>query len=84
MYSLTTMNMSSYMNLKQTINHLAEVVVRNDARRDYFEKLVESVIPMRKEQTPEDIGKLAAFLSSDDAHNITGQAINVDGGRRMN
>ena len=39
---------------------------------------------MKKEQTPDDIGKLAAFLASDDAHNITGQAINVDGGRLMN
>lgn len=52
--------------------------------RDHFEKLVESTIPMKKEQTPEDIGKMAAFLASDDAHNVTGQAINVDGGRRMN
>lgn len=52
--------------------------------REYFEKTVEAWIPMKKEQTPEDVGKLAAFLVSDDAHNITGQAINVDGGRRMN
>lgn len=52
--------------------------------RDYFNRLVEEMIPMKKEQTPQDIGKMAAFLASDDAHNITGQAINVDGGRRMN
>ena len=52
--------------------------------REYFEKLVELAIPMRKQQTPEDVGKLAAFLASEDAHNITGQAINVDGGRKMN
>lgn len=52
--------------------------------RARFEKLVEMIIPMKKEQTPEDIGKMVAFLSSDDAHNITGQAINVDGGRFMN
>ncbi len=52
--------------------------------RALFERTVEDTIPMKKEQTPEDIGKLAAFLVSDDAHNITGQAINVDGGRRMN
>ena len=52
--------------------------------REFFDRLVETWIPMKKEQTPEDIGKLAAFLASDDAHNITGQAINVDGGRRMN
>jgi NAD(P)-dependent dehydrogenase (short-subunit alcohol dehydrogenase family) len=52
--------------------------------RDYFNKMVESLTPLKREQTPEDIGKLAAFLASDDSLNITGQAINVDGGRRMN
>lgn len=52
--------------------------------RTRFEKTVDLTIPMKKEQTPEDIGKMTAFLVSDDAHNITGQAINVDGGRRMN
>lgn len=59
----------------------------SDARptgREHFNQLIEDLTPMKKEQTPEDIGKLAAFLASDDADNITGQAINVDGGRRMN
>ena len=40
-------------------------------------------IPMGREQTPQDIGKTAAFLASDDAKNITGQAIQVDGGSVM-
>ena len=53
-------------------------------RREKFEKSVELSIPMKKEQTPEDIWKWAAFLAADDAHNITGQAINVSGGLRMN
>ena len=52
--------------------------------REIFDKQVEARIPMKREQTPEDIGKLAAFLASEDARNITGQAINVDGGYRMN
>ena len=52
--------------------------------RELFERAVENMTPMKREQTPEDIGKLSAFLSSDDARNITGQAINVDGGIRMN
>ena len=52
--------------------------------RELFERAVENMTPMKREQTPEDIGKLAAFLASDDARNITGQAINVDGGIRMN
>ena len=54
------------------------------AGRDFFEKVVQDTIPMKREQTPEDIGNLCAFLVSDLAHNITGQAINVDGGRFSN
>lgn len=46
---------------------------------DFLEKY-DSVIPMGRPQTPEDIGKAAAFLASDDASNITGQCLHVDGG----
>ena len=53
-------------------------------QRQIFETLVERDIPLKREQTPEDIGNLTAFLASDEALNITGQAINVDGGRNMN
>jgi len=49
-----------------------------------FDAIVESWVPMRREQTARDIGKAAAFLASDDAQNITGQAVNVDGGIYMN
>lgn len=52
--------------------------------REAFDKAVKSWIPLGREQTPEDVGKLAAFLVSDDAANITGQAVNLDGGRYMN
>jgi NAD(P)-dependent dehydrogenase (short-subunit alcohol dehydrogenase family) len=52
--------------------------------REVFERRVAASIPLGREQTPEDIGKLAAFLASEDARNITGQSINVDGGARMN
>ena len=49
--------------------------------RDYFLKfLVAPYIPLRREQTPEDIGRAVVFLVSEDAKNITGQALNVDGG----
>ena len=37
-------------------------------------------MPLGRVQTPEDIGKMAAFLASEDARNITGQCINVDSG----
>ena len=52
--------------------------------REIFENTVESWVPLKREQTPQDIGYLAAFLASDISRNITGQAINVDGGRWMN
>jgi NAD(P)-dependent dehydrogenase (short-subunit alcohol dehydrogenase family) len=48
--------------------------------RQVFEKRVNDIVPMKCEQTPEDIGNAAAFLASDEARYITGQAINVDGG----
>ena len=37
--------------------------------------------PLGPRAEPEDIAKMAAFLASDDADYITGQSINVDGGR---
>jgi len=48
--------------------------------REVFERMVAQRIPMGRGQTQDDIGELAAFLASEDARNITGQAINVDGG----
>jgi NAD(P)-dependent dehydrogenase (short-subunit alcohol dehydrogenase family) len=48
--------------------------------RQMFEKRVEEWVPMKREQTPEDIGHAAVFLASDEARNITGQALMVDGG----
>ena len=40
-------------------------------------------VPLEREQTPEDIGRATAFLVSEDAKNITGQTLNVDGGQVM-
>ena len=49
---------------------------------ELFERQIRRV-PLRRGQTPEDIGNLVAFLASDRAANISGQAIDVDGGFRM-
>ena len=51
--------------------------------REAFEKIVQDRIPLGREETPDDIGNLAAFLASDVSLNITGQSINVNGGSRM-
>jgi NAD(P)-dependent dehydrogenase (short-subunit alcohol dehydrogenase family) len=48
--------------------------------REVFLAIVAEQVPMGLEQTPEQIGRLAVFLSSDDAATITGQVISVDGG----
>ncbi len=45
-----------------------------------FHDKYEQQMPLGRVQTPEDIGKMAAFLASEDARNITGQCINVDSG----
>lgn len=48
--------------------------------RQMFEKRVAEWVPLKREQTPEDIGHAAVFLASEEARNITGQALMVDGG----
>jgi len=50
--------------------------------REYFLRGVAHV-PLKREQTPEDIGRAVVFLVSEDAKNITGQSLNVDGGMVM-
>jgi meso-butanediol dehydrogenase/(S,S)-butanediol dehydrogenase/diacetyl reductase len=50
--------------------------------REIFDKSVATRVPLQRPQTPEDVAHLVAFLASEAACNITGQAINVDGGSR--
>ena len=63
------------MMLKMSTPQYAEMELR-----DIFLDQVQRSVPLHREQTPEDIGKLTVFLSCADSHNITGQAIAVDGG----
>ena len=51
--------------------------------REAFDIGVKTRIPLGREQTPEDIGNVTAFLASDLARNITGQSINVSGGSHL-
>jgi NAD(P)-dependent dehydrogenase (short-subunit alcohol dehydrogenase family) len=52
--------------------------------RAAFDAYLENNCPLRREQTPEDIGHAVVFLVSEEARNITGQALNIDGGIQMN
>ena len=51
--------------------------------RQMFDRRIEEWIPLKREQTPEDIGEAAVFLVSEAARNITGQTLMVDGGAYM-
>ncbi len=51
---------------------------------EVFKAVVQVMIPFKKPQTPEDIGNAVVFLASDEAAEITGQALNVCGGMKMN
>jgi meso-butanediol dehydrogenase/(S,S)-butanediol dehydrogenase/diacetyl reductase len=47
---------------------------------EVFAAMVVSLTPLQRATTPEDIAATVAFLISDDGAQISGQAINVDGG----
>jgi meso-butanediol dehydrogenase / (S,S)-butanediol dehydrogenase / diacetyl reductase len=52
--------------------------------REIFDETIKAKVPLGRPQTPEAIGQLAVFLASEEASEITGQAINVDGGAVFN
>jgi NAD(P)-dependent dehydrogenase (short-subunit alcohol dehydrogenase family) len=52
--------------------------------KDALDFVVEMTIPFKRMQTAEDIGNAAVFLASDEAKEITGQALNVCGGMAFN
>jgi len=63
----------------QMWEYLAENLKREgETREQSWDRYVSDLIPTGRAQTPEDIGQLAVYLAS--APNVTGQAINVDGG----
>ncbi len=66
----------------QMWEYLAESLKQPDESRDQaWERAVRTFIPLGRPQTPEDIGALAVYLAT--APNVTGQAINVDGGMEL-
>jgi meso-butanediol dehydrogenase/(S,S)-butanediol dehydrogenase/diacetyl reductase len=52
-----------------------------ETKEQSWQRFVGSMIPQGRAQTPEDIGQLAVYLAT--APNVTGQAINLDGGMEM-
>ena len=67
------------------LNHKAlNPDVAHLSAREIFDLNIKATMPLGRPQTPEDIGKTVAFFASDDASEITGQALNVNGGAIMN
>jgi meso-butanediol dehydrogenase/(S,S)-butanediol dehydrogenase/diacetyl reductase len=53
----------------------------NEARDATWKRVALSQIPSGRAQTPQDMGDMAVYLAS--APNLTGQAINLDGGMSL-
>jgi NAD(P)-dependent dehydrogenase (short-subunit alcohol dehydrogenase family) len=51
--------------------------------REQYERKLKRSIPLGRFETPEDVAASVAFLVSDDAAYITGEALNVSGGQTM-
>ncbi|MBW2084628.1 MAG: SDR family oxidoreductase, partial [Deltaproteobacteria bacterium] len=54
------------------------------APEEAFKLMAQTTIPFQRPQTPEDIGNAVVFFASEEAKEITGQALNVDGGTAFN
>ncbi|MEM2983480.1 MAG: SDR family NAD(P)-dependent oxidoreductase [Candidatus Bathyarchaeia archaeon] len=66
----------------QMWEYLAESFKRpGESREESWQRNVRKLIPLGRPQTPEDIGELALYLAT--ANNVTGQAINLDGGMEL-
>ena len=64
-------------------NIAADPSLRGKTPHEVFDMGVRARVPLGRPQTPEDVGRAVAFFASDDASEITGQALNVNGGAVM-
>lgn len=70
--------------LPRPLARFTDVDLESMTSREFWLKfIVRPNNPLGREQTPEDIGRAVVFFVSDDARNVTGQVLNVDGGQIM-
>ena len=68
-----------------TRSEMYDTIIGQIVERDHITEAaaiarLDASIPLRRSNTAEDVASLAAFLASEEARNITGQSLNVDGG----
>jgi 3-oxoacyl-[acyl-carrier protein] reductase len=64
-----------------TVNVVAPGLIESPAVRQAFTSAqVESLVPMKRVGTAEEVAALVSFLVSDQAGYVTGQVIGIDGG----
>jgi 3-oxoacyl-[acyl-carrier protein] reductase len=64
-----------------TVNVVAPGLIESPATRNAFKPAqIETVVPMKRVGTPEEVAHLVAFLVSEQAGYITGQVIGINGG----
>jgi NAD(P)-dependent dehydrogenase (short-subunit alcohol dehydrogenase family) len=64
--------------IKETYSSMAD-----KSLEEIFELRTKNLTALGRPQTAEDVASMVAFLASEEAKNITGQAIHVDGGAVM-
>jgi NAD(P)-dependent dehydrogenase (short-subunit alcohol dehydrogenase family) len=65
------------------LTSLHDQSVSDQTAEEFFATKAKALIPLGRGQEPVDVAHAVAFLASDLAANITGQALNVDGGLVM-
>jgi 3-oxoacyl-[acyl-carrier protein] reductase len=65
---------------KVTVNAVAPGFIQTDMTADLDENQLKTLIPVGRFGKPEEVAALVAFLASENAGYITGQAISINGG----
>jgi NAD(P)-dependent dehydrogenase (short-subunit alcohol dehydrogenase family) len=72
-----------WVDTDMTADSVARIAEKTGRSREDARRALEAMSPQRRLIQPEEVAAVALFLAGPDAHGITGQAIDVDGGEVM-